>query len=165
MQQQAAALKELDAQITALATSVKNSIRNQYETSARQEAALAGTVGQLKGATLNEQSRGIRYNILKREVDTNRQLYDGLLQRFKEVSAQAGVTANNISIVDLAEPPGAPVSPNPIINMALAAIGGLALALLLVLGKEMFDEFDPQSRRRGATLRPLASRRRSPPQE
>lgn len=140
MQQQAAALKELDAQITALATSVKNSIRNQYETSARQEAALAGTVGQLKGATLNEQSRGIRYNILKREVDTNRQLYDGLLQRFKEVSAQAGVTANNISIVDLAEPPGAPVSPNPIINMALAAIGGLALALLLVLGKEMFDD-------------------------
>jgi capsular exopolysaccharide synthesis family protein len=140
MQQQAAALKELDAQIAALAASVRNSIRNQYETSARQEAALSGTVGQLKGATLDEQTRGIRYNILKREVDTNRQLYDGLLQRFKEVSAQAGVTANNISIVDLAETPGAPVSPNPIINMALAIIGGLALALMVVLGKEMFDD-------------------------
>jgi capsular exopolysaccharide synthesis family protein len=138
--QAGAQLKELDAQIQALANSVRNSIRNQYMTAARQESALAGTVGQLKGATLDEQSRGIRYNILKREVDTNRQLYDGLLQRFKEVSAQAGVTANNVSIVDLADTPSAPISPNPIMNMALAGIGGLVLALLFVLGKEMFDD-------------------------
>ena len=140
VQQAAAQLKELDSQIQALALSVKNSIRNQYTTAARQESALAGTVGQLKGATLDEQSRGIRYNILKREVDTNRQLYDGLLQRFKQISAEAGVTANNISIVDLAEVPGSPVSPNPVMNMSLAGVGGIVLALLLVLGKEMFND-------------------------
>jgi capsular exopolysaccharide synthesis family protein len=140
VQQAAAVLQTINAQINALANTVRESIRNQYETSAKQEAALAGTVGELKGATLSEQSRGIRYNILKREVDTNRQLYDGLLQRFKEVSAQAGVTANNISIIDPAELPGAPISPNPIINLALATIAGLVLAFLLVLLREIFDD-------------------------
>jgi capsular exopolysaccharide synthesis family protein len=140
VQQAAAALQTIDAQINALANTVRDSIHTQYETSAKQEAALAGTVGELKGATLSEQSRGIRYNILKREVDTNRQLYDGLLQRFKEVSAQAGVTANNISIIDPAEIPSAPISPNPIINLALATIGGLVLAFLLVLLREIFDD-------------------------
>jgi uncharacterized protein involved in exopolysaccharide biosynthesis len=59
------------------------SIHNQYRTAARQDAALQGAVDGLKLATLSEQDRGVRYNILKREVDTNRQLYDSLLQRYK----------------------------------------------------------------------------------
>lgn len=140
VQQAAAALRELDRQIATMATSIRNSLRDQYMTAARQESALSGTVGQLKGATLSEQGLGIRYNILKREVDTNRQLYDGLLQRFKEVSAQAGITNNNISIVDRAEAPLAPFSPNPMVNMALAFIGGLVLSLIFIAAREMFDD-------------------------
>jgi uncharacterized protein involved in exopolysaccharide biosynthesis len=69
---------------------------------------LEGSVSTLKNATLAEQDRSVRYNILKREAGTNRQLYDGLLQRFKEVSAEAGVTNNNISVVDVAKPPTIP---------------------------------------------------------
>ncbi|WP_051531652.1 GumC family protein [Sphingomonas sp. URHD0057] len=137
---QAAQLAELDSQIANIAATVKDSIRTQYVTAARQEGALSGAVSQLKGATLSEQTRGIRYNILKREVDTNRQLYDGLLQRYKEVSAEAGVTLNNISIVDLAEPSSSPVSPNLMVNLALAGIVGAVLALLIVLGREMFND-------------------------
>jgi capsular exopolysaccharide synthesis family protein len=140
VKQAAAALKELDTEIASIAGSIRSSIENQYQTSARQESALAGSVSQLKGATLSEQTRGIRYNILKREVDTNRQLYDALLQRFKEVSAEAGVTPNNISIVDLAEPPTLPVSPNAIMNLALAGVAGVAFAMLVVLGREMFND-------------------------
>jgi polysaccharide biosynthesis transport protein len=140
VKQAAAALEALDQQIATVASSIRDSIRNQYLVAARQESALAGNVGQLKGATLSEQDRGIRYNILKREVDTNRQMYDGLLQRFKEISAQSGITTNNISIVDRANPPGSPVSPKPMVNMALAGMGGLVLALLLVFAKEMVDD-------------------------
>lgn len=136
----AAAIAELDRQIGSIASSVRNSIRNQYLTAAKQESQLAGAVGQLKGATLAEQSLGIRYNILKREVDTNRQLYDGLLQRFKEVSAEAGVTSNNISVVDRAEPPLLPVSPDPLLNLALALLGGLIVASLAVAAIEMFHD-------------------------
>ena len=140
VQQAAAALKELDGQIASLANSIRNSIHNQYVTAQQQESQLQATVGQLKGATLAEQSLGIRYNILKREVDTNRQLYDGLLQRYKEVSAEAGVTSNNISVIDRADPPLLPVSPNPFLNMSLALFGGLIIAFGAVAALEVFHD-------------------------
>jgi capsular exopolysaccharide synthesis family protein len=140
VQQAAAALKELDGQIASLANSIRNSIHNQYQTAQQQESQLEGAVGQLKGATLAEQSLGIRYNILKREVDTNRQLYDGLLQRYKEVSAEAGVTSNNISVIDRADPPLLPVSPNPFLNMSLALFGGLIIAFGAVAALEVFHD-------------------------
>lgn len=140
VQQAAAQVKELDQQISTLAASIRGSIHNQYQVAAQQESAIAGSVANLKGATLAEQGLGIQYNILKREVDTNRQLYDGLLQRYKEISAQAGVTSNNISIVDRATPPPAPISPNPLVNMALAAIAGLMIAVAIVAMREIFDD-------------------------
>ena len=95
--------------------------------SAQECRSSKSTVNGLKGDTLAEQSLGIRYNILKREVDTNRELYNGLLQRYKEVSAEAGVTSNNISVIDRAEPPLLPISPNPKVNIALSLLAGLVL--------------------------------------
>lgn len=133
-------IAELNRQITAIANNLRNSIRDQFLVALKQEQALAGNVNQLKGATLAEQDRSVRYNIIKREVDTNRELYDGLLQRYKEVGAQAGITSNNISVVDKAVPPGTPVSPRPLVNVSLAGLGGLALAFLLVFARERFDD-------------------------
>lgn len=138
--QEAAAIKALDRQTNALALSIRNSLRNQYRTAQSQESQLSATVNQLKGATLSEQSLGIRYNILKREVDTNRELYNGLLQRYKEVSAEAGVTSNNISVIDRAEPPLLPISPNPKINIILSLLAGLVLALGAVAALETFHD-------------------------
>jgi capsular exopolysaccharide synthesis family protein len=140
VQQELAAIKSLDRQTAALAESIRNSIRNQYETAQKQESELQGTVNQLKGATLAEQSLGIRYNILKREVDTNRELYNGLLQRYKEVSAEAGVTSNNISVIDRAEPPLLPVAPSPLVNISLSLLAGLILALGAVAALETFHD-------------------------
>jgi capsular exopolysaccharide synthesis family protein len=131
---------ELERQIASLAASIRNSIREQYEVALRQEQSLGVNVGALKTETLAEQDRSVRYNILKREVDTNRELYDGLLQRYKEVGAEAGVTTNNVSIVDRADPPIKPVSPRPLINMALTTLFGLGFALLLVFVRERFDD-------------------------
>lgn len=139
VQQQLASIAELDRQIQATAAAVRESIRNQYLQAQRQEQALAQGVGQLKGATLSEQDQSVRYNILKRETDTNRQLYDGLLQRYKQISAEAGVTANNIVVVDRATTPEYPISPNPKKNLSLAAFGGLLLAFIIVFARERFD--------------------------
>jgi capsular exopolysaccharide synthesis family protein len=140
VKQELAAIQSLDKQTAALATGIRNSIENQYKTAVAQEAELEGTVSQLKGATLQEQSLGIRYNILKREVDTNRELYNALLQRYKEVSAEAGVTSNNISVIDRADPPLLPVSPNPKINIALSLLAGLVIALAAVAALETFHD-------------------------
>jgi succinoglycan biosynthesis transport protein ExoP len=138
--QSAAQIGELNAQLNAISASIRESIRNQYLTAERQQRALAARVSSLKGATLNEQDRGVQYNILRREVDTNRQLYESLLQRFKEVSAEAGVTTNNISMVDTAEAPRRPVSPRPFVNMALALVVGLFLAGFYAFGRERLDD-------------------------
>lgn len=140
MVQAAAQLAEMDSQINRLALSIKASIREQYLIALQQEQRLAGDVAGLMSRTLAEQDRSVQYNILKREVDTNRALYDGLLQRYKEVSATAGVTANNISVIDTAEPPAAPVSPRSVVNMALAGLGGLFLALAFAFARDRFDD-------------------------
>jgi capsular exopolysaccharide synthesis family protein len=139
VQQAAANINELDRQINAVALSAKNSIRDQYMVAARQESALAGSVGELKGQTLAEQDRSVRYTILGREVDTNRELYDGLLQRYKQVSAEAGGTSNNIAIVDRAIPASQPISPSKSKNMSLSLAGGAIFAFLLVFVRERLD--------------------------
>lgn len=138
--QATAHLNEINSQISGLATSIKNSIFRQFQATQRQEAALEGRVNDLKGATLSEQDRGVRYNILKREVDTNRQLYDSLLQRFKELSAQAGITSNNITSVDVAEIPRKPISPKPKLNLVLGLLAGLIGAAMFVFAREQLDD-------------------------
>ena len=72
---------------------------------------------QLKGAVLNLRGRSIQYNILQREVDTNRSLYDALLQRYKEIGVAGGVGTAPVSIVDRADPPGLPYKPNLFKNL------------------------------------------------
>ena len=135
-----ARVAELDDQIGRLASNIRRSLEERYRAAAGQEAALQGRVNGLKSATLAEQDRSVQYNILSRGVDTNRTLYEGLLQRFREVSTAAGITTNNISIIDRADPPLKPSSPNLLLNLASALLGGVALALMLVYLREQLDD-------------------------
>ena len=132
----AARIAENDRQIAGIAGSIRTSIRDRFTVARAQEDALRRDVDGLKEATLAEQDRGIQYNILKREVDTSRQMYDALLGRFKEVSAAAGIASNNISVVDRADTPDRPVAPRPVVNMAAALLAGVTAALLLVFARE-----------------------------
>ncbi|MGN6279405.1 MAG: GumC family protein [Sphingomonas sp.] len=140
VQQARAQVDELNDQLKTLATDIKASIRDQYETALDQEKSLENEVISLKGATLAEQDRSVRYNILAREADTNRTLYDGLLQRYKEVSAESGVTTNNISIIDRADVPIEPSSPKLVKSMILALLAGIALAAGVVFVREQMDD-------------------------
>ena len=135
-----ARVSEIDRQIARIAGQIRSSIRDQYQTALGQEQALQRDVASLQQATLNERDRSVNYNILRREADTNRALYDALLQRYREVSAAAGITTNNIARLDVAQRPGSPISPNAIMNMLMGAIGGLALALLFVFIRETIDD-------------------------
>lgn len=127
-------------QITRLATELRDGLRQDYVIAQRQEAALQNQLAGLKNTTLAEQDRSVRYNILRRDLDTNRTLYDGLLQRYKEISAAAGIAANNISIVDRADPPGGTVRPRPILNLALSIVAGLLLGAALTFLRENFND-------------------------
>ncbi len=140
MKQLAARLAELNRQIDSQAGAIKQSIRGQYAAALSAEQALESQVNTQQGAVLDLRGRSIRYTILQREVDTNRTLYDGLLQRYKEVGVAGGVAANNISIIDRAVPPTAPSEPRPISNMLLAGVVGLGLGVFLALGRDAMDQ-------------------------
>lgn len=140
MQRLRAQIDEADSQINTVAANVRTSIRSQYEVAANRERALQAQVSGLTGDVLDLRNRSIQYNILQRELDTTRTLYEGLLQRYKEVGVTGGITANNISIVDAATPPEKPSKPDVLLNLALAALLGLGLGIGLALILEALDE-------------------------
>jgi len=140
MQQLSARLAELDREIAGIAGSIRASVSAQYEIATNEERALQSQVNALKGDVLDLRNRSIQYNILQREVDTSRTLYDGLLQRYKEVGVAGGVTANNISIVDRAVAPDRPSKPSLLLNIAIAGLIGLGLGILAALLLEALDE-------------------------
>lgn len=133
-------IDELDRQITSLARGILNSLQGEYVVAANNERALAGQVEGLKDEVLDLRDRSVQYNILAREVDTSRSLYDALLERYKEVGVTGTVASNNISIVDRARVPRGPSKPNLMLNLALAAMLGLGLGALAAFVLEALDE-------------------------
>ena len=131
---------ELDQQVDALASQIKRSIFLQYQSAQRRENEIESQVNQFRNVNEREQDLGVQYGILSRETETNRVLYEGLLQRYKDISAAAGIATNNVSMVDEATPPVYPSSPNLLINLALALVGGILFAGGLVLLREQLDD-------------------------
>src|SRR4051812_48052438 len=103
--------KQISQESAQMASGRNNSLLADYRGSLAAERALQGRVSQLKGDVLNLRGRSIQYNILQREVDTNRSLYDALLQRFKEIGVAGGIGMAPVSIVDRADPPTSPYKP------------------------------------------------------
>ena len=135
-----AQLAEVNRQMQAAAANVRNAVRADLTSAAAAEQELAAQVTSLKGDTLSEQDRSVQYNLLAREADTNRALYDGLLQRYKELNAAAGVATSNVAIIDQAEPPLGPSSPNHTRDIMFALILGLFLAALMVFLSIQLDD-------------------------
>jgi len=159
------AAKALASQISALDKSIAiEEARSRTGTSARYQEALdreqqlRAQVNRLKNEFSGERRDSIQYNIFQREVDTNRQLYDGLLQRYKEIGV-AGVGTNNISIVDRARPAQSPSSPKLLLNVALAILAGLGLAAAYVFVMEQIDQTvkDPADLKSKLGIAPLGS--------
>ncbi|MEP6868023.1 MAG: polysaccharide biosynthesis tyrosine autokinase [Novosphingobium sp.] len=134
------ALTVIERQIQQAASNVRTGIQAQYQAAVATEQQLGGEVSRLKNSTLGEQDRTVQYALLAREADTNRQLYDGLLQRYKQLNAAAGISSSNISIIDNADVPGYPSSPNLMKNLVVALVIGSAMAAALVFLKDQFDD-------------------------
>ncbi|MDB5699409.1 MAG: hypothetical protein JWN69_2213 [Alphaproteobacteria bacterium] len=135
-----ASIASIDKEIQMRARQVLDSIRQQFVAAERQENAIAARMGGLKADTQQEQDRRVQFDILNREAGTNRALYDGLLQRYREVSTAAGVTNNNISVLDRAAADRTPVSPKPLRNMFLALVAGLGLGLGIAFVRDRMSD-------------------------
>ncbi|RVQ67854.1 polysaccharide biosynthesis tyrosine autokinase [Croceicoccus ponticola] len=130
----------INQQLQSVARSVRDGIRSEYLGAQTAERRLRDQVGTLQGETLAEQDRSVRYNTLAREADTNRSIYDGLLQRYRELNASAGISTSNLSIVDKAQVPRSPSSPNLIKNLMIAILLGLMAAAAFILLRDQLDD-------------------------
>lgn len=115
-------------------------IRAQYEAALNHEGILRAKVAATRDNVLSTQASSIDLNLLKREVDTNRQIYDSLLQRIKQLGVSSGVTTSYVAVLDRAEPSLLPFRPNLQKNVAIAGLIGLLLGAALVIFLELRDD-------------------------
>jgi capsular exopolysaccharide synthesis family protein len=140
MQQIRLQITEITKQLAGESGNIVATLRNNYQSAMARENQLQGQVNGLKGDVLDLRRRSIQYNIYQRDVDTNRTLYDGLLQRYKEIGVAGGVGTNNVSIVDRALPPGGPFTPKTMTNLLLGILGGLLAGGVLAFMIDQLDE-------------------------
>ena len=127
--------KEIEHQIQGETRKAVDRLRGEYQTALQREGMLRQALDKQKQEANRLNENAIDYTLLKRDVDSNRQLYEGLLEKLKEAGVTAGLRSNSFRIMDPARPPAAPVEPNIPRNLAFAFVlgitSGIGLAFLL----------------------------------
>jgi polysaccharide biosynthesis transport protein len=132
-------LKEVNSEIQAEIKKIVAKVRGQYLTAVQRENMLRDALDKQKQEANQLNESAIEYNLLKRDADTYRQLYEGLLQKLKEAGVSAGLRSNNFRIVDAARAPSAPVEPNIPRNLLFALVLGSATGVGLAFLLEGLD--------------------------
>jgi capsular exopolysaccharide synthesis family protein len=140
VQQAQARLDALDKEIADENARILASLESEFRAAAATEGRLRDRVATLTGDLQDLRNRSIDYNILQREVDTNRAQYEALLQRYKEIAIAGGVGSSQVAIVDRAVAPLEPFSPSYFRNLALAGVLSLAFAFALATMMEVLDD-------------------------
>jgi capsular exopolysaccharide synthesis family protein len=140
------AVKKVQAQVTALElsldkerTNIVQRIRNEFQSAQRRERLLAANYTSQAGLMSEQAAKVTHYNILKREVDTNRQLYDSMLQNVQQAGMTSALGASNIRVVDSAEPPTRPYKPRVLLNSALGLLAGAFFGIAFVVVQDRAD--------------------------
>jgi polysaccharide biosynthesis transport protein len=115
-------------------------IKNEYEAAAAEERTLTRELEAQKTAALDLNRKGIDYSVLQREAESNRQVYESLLQREKELRVVANSRANNVRLLDHAEVPGGPFTPNVSRAWMMALLFGLGLGVATAFTIDYLDD-------------------------
>ncbi len=132
-------LKEVDAQIQSEMRKVASRLRGDYLAAVQRESMLRSALEQQKQQANKLNESAIEYSLLKRDVDANRTLSEGLLEKLKEAGVTAGLRSNNFRIVDAARIPTSPSGPNMLRNLAFALALGLSTGIGLAFLVESMD--------------------------
>ena len=132
-------LKEIVAQIQAETKKIAGHVRSQYMASLQRENMLRAALEKQKQEANKLNQSAIEYSFLKRDVETSRQLYEGLLEKLKEAGVTAGLRSSNVKIVNSARVPMAPSEPNIPRNLAFALVLGLTSGVGLAFLLENLD--------------------------
>ncbi len=132
--------RQIKAELTNIKSKSQNDLQSRFFAAREKEDMLGKKLDLKKAELLAQRDKGIGYGTLQREVETNRQLYDNLLQRMKEVGIAGGVVSNNISIVDPAFVPYSKHTPNTTRNVLIGSLLGLMLGLAVAFLRERLDD-------------------------
>jgi succinoglycan biosynthesis transport protein ExoP len=108
-------------------------LKSDYDTAQRRESVFSGMYEKQASQVSEHADKEVRYNMLKREVDSERKLYETLLQKVDEVGLSAALRTSTISVVDPAVAPGNPYSPRFVADIGVGLFGGSILGLSLSL--------------------------------
>jgi succinoglycan biosynthesis transport protein ExoP len=139
-------VKSAQAQLAALQASFEHDraaiverVKNDYQEAVQKEKLLATAYDTQTKEVLGQGAKAVQYNILKRDVDSSRQLYDTMLQQMKGSSVAAALHASNVRVADPAELPEKPVWPSFKILGSLGLFAGLFSSLGIVIFRERTD--------------------------
>ncbi len=119
---------------------VIDAARNDYEAALAQERSFASDLERAKGDSMDLDRKSGDYRILQRDLDSNQQLFKSLLDQQKNLAVVANSRANNVRVMDRAEPQHTPISPNPRRDWLTAILAGLTIAFGLAFGLEYLDD-------------------------
>jgi capsular exopolysaccharide synthesis family protein len=143
-------VKEVDRQIAVIgkhigdtrsraATTLTTNLDTRYRQTLAREQSLRDAFNRQRGETLTQNEAAVNYRIIQQEIETNKSLLDGLLQRSRENDVVLAGMPNNITVTDYANTPDEPVGPNRLLGISLALILSLALGVGLALLLEYLD--------------------------
>jgi succinoglycan biosynthesis transport protein ExoP len=134
-----AQIRQVSQKIDAEIQDMLRAVQTSYKIAKAREETLLANVNQLKheGQDLNEKE--IQALALQREAESNQQLYEAVLKRFKETGVAGGLETNNVRVVEEAAPPTAPVRPRRLWNLMLGVVAGLGLGIGVAVAIDYFD--------------------------
>jgi capsular exopolysaccharide synthesis family protein len=135
-----AQVEAFDSAIQVEQDRVRAALQQTYQAASSRETGLTRRVDALKVSLAEQRRRAIQYTIFQRDAETNRQLYEGLLQRYKELGVAGGADNNNVAVVDKSKLPVQPSSPRLTLNLLLFTLTGIALALLAIAALETRED-------------------------
>jgi polysaccharide biosynthesis transport protein len=152
-------IRRLDSEITAVQAAIQQEqqsvverTQNEYFAAIRREKMLTSQYQEQTGVVTDLGQRSVQYNILEHDVESNQQAYDELLKEVKEASVASAVGTSNVRILDPAQPPHDPYSPNPLLSCALGVTICMFLGIALGFTR---DVTDPSLREPGEGLQYL----------
>jgi succinoglycan biosynthesis transport protein ExoP len=140
VQNTASQIADTERQIDAEVEKMASAIRNEYEAAVAEERTLVGELEAQKAAAVDLNRKGIDYSVLQREAESNRQVYESLLQREKELRVVANSRANNVRLLDRAEVPGGPFTPDVNRAWMMALLFGLGIGVATAFVIDYLDD-------------------------
>jgi polysaccharide biosynthesis transport protein len=139
VQQQKASLDELNQEVSTEQQRILNQAQLSYQAASENEKMTSEKVQGAKSKVFDSRSDMVRFVLLMQDYQSDKALYEGLIQHLQEAGITSGLQAGDIDVVDLADVPGKPKAPNAVLTMILAVIGGLIIGCFMALWLASMD--------------------------